>query len=296
MSSLQLEPDTQKGANAMWGGTDLASGFMGRDSPDLRADAAEHATKPPDDHQVTCATPLSRRVTVRVGRVRARAARSRARRAEAREPAAAATARAAGRQPTAQPPVRPRPTPPTPTCRALPPALRASPLSPAQAAPPSPGGEDFDKFVTGMAEGLGLDDDDSAPAPSQASRPLPDALSQASRALLSSARKARYMPLVPGMLLIALFAPAAGETWPGMVEQWRHAQQALGIHPSRPLQANSSLSNFLGTRERPGFYHAVAHNSQTCHSRFRGVKLIYVQNYKVNTQGICELSSRVQGP
>ena len=76
--------------------------------------------------------------------------------------------------------------------------------------------------------------------------------------------------------------------WPGMVEQFRIAQRALGVpETDPPLRSDKSLAKFLGTLQSPGVYHAVQHDSQMCSANFHGVKLVYVQNYKVNTQGIC---------
>ena len=86
--------------------------------------------------------------------------------------------------------------------------------------------------------------------------------------------------------MLVSFAHAADASWPGMVEQWRLAQQLLAV-PTPLLQTNDSLSRYLGTLQASGVYHAIHHNSQMCTAHYHGVKLIYVQNYKVNTQGIC---------
>ena len=56
---------------------------------------------------------------------------------------------------------------------------------------------------------------------------------------------------------------------------------------------NVSMARWMGTALKPGFFHAEDHTFnghpwfEICTAAFKGVRLLYVQNYKGNTQGIC---------
>jgi hypothetical protein len=81
----------------------------------------------------------------------------------------------------------------------------------------------------------------------------------------------------------------ADSVWPGMAAQWRRAQAELGVADNTSAITGAQLDLHLGSRIVPGVYHAIAHSAAStwCTAHFHGLRLLYVHNYKVNTQGIC---------
>ena len=77
--------------------------------------------------------------------------------------------------------------------------------------------------------------------------------------------------------------------WPSMLPQWVMAQAGFGIRAIATAASNASILDWMGGRRKMGMYHAIKRGNQhdTCSASFHGVMLTYVQNYKVNTQGIC---------
>jgi len=74
-----------------------------------------------------------------------------------------------------------------------------------------------------------------------------------------------------------------------MLPQWVMAQAGFGIRAIATAASNASILDWMGGRRKMGMYHAIKRGNQhdTCSASFHGVMLTYVQNYKVNTQGIC---------
>jgi len=74
-----------------------------------------------------------------------------------------------------------------------------------------------------------------------------------------------------------------------MLPQWVMAASHLGIRAIATAASNASILDWMGGRFKMGMYHALkpAHQHDICSANFHGVMLTYVQNYKVNTQGIC---------
>ena len=77
--------------------------------------------------------------------------------------------------------------------------------------------------------------------------------------------------------------------WPGMLPQWVMAQRSFGIRAVATAASNATIVSLMGSRLKTGVYHAIKPKAQhdICTASFHGVQLVYLQNYKVNTQGIC---------
>ena len=77
--------------------------------------------------------------------------------------------------------------------------------------------------------------------------------------------------------------------WPGMMHQWGLAQAGYPSAKPSLLSTDDALTRYLGTSLTEGVYHAVPppHLHDVCTASWKGTKLLYVQIYKVNTNGIC---------